>query len=1099
MPYSYAVYTGNGTNDQFTVSFPYIRREHVVASVNYVNATFTWVNNSTIKLDSVPANATRVEVRRVTPVTAPLVDFADGSTLVATDLDTVTLQQTYINQEQDDQIQQGIYVDANGNLTAGNQQLNNLLDPTDPQDAATKNYVDTTTVASAGDTMTGNLAMGGNKVTGLGTPTASGDAATKGYADLKVAKAGDSMTGALAMGGNKVTGVDTPTASGDAATKGYTDTQDALKVSKAGDSMTGPLAMGTNKITGLGDPTNAQDAATKNWVETAATSPLQQFRSIFYGAYATDPAVDPYGAARTEGDLYFNTTLDQMRVFNGTTWQEASADATITRFKFTAAGGETSLSGNDDNAQSLTYNVGLEMVYLNGVLLTRGVDYVATTGSSITGLVALAAADLVEVVAFSQIDAIGSIPSANSTFLQSGAGAVQRTVDNKLKDVVSVKDFGAVGDGVTDDTNAIASAITAAAGNQVVVPPGVYVVNNAIFTNATGIHLEGTPRQTTFKRTSASGSDFVAFATPKATVRGITFDFNKANVSATQWGVRFSTTGSQVLVEHCVFKDNSGGLGSGISCFNTGGSIDATGSVTIQNCEISGCTWEALYIASKANVLIKDNYVHDNSSTGIGIRSYLTKSATNYSTKVLVSGNKVERNGVGISIGGFGPPYDFSVPAATYVTVRDNLLVDNGVMLGLQGHHVSCSNNQIYRVDPVASIEAGIYLNGRFTEVSDNYINIGQASWGIDIGGSSNCNVVDNTIYQLSGTLLNIGGTENCTVQGNRVFATDGTGICCLVYEVEGDGNGTPFPTITSGLVIKENYFYWNNANARGINLLDDAGGASGKVPTIIVGNQFFPSGAGSSYYAVYAVSVSTRCHENYVNGVNATFASPNGDGNLVYHMVFDTVQTSAGGAFAINSVITQMQNEHKDKDRILFVRPTNGGSGYTAATTLSASGGGSGFTGIPLIVGGSIIGVRVTNRGTGYTGSVTITATDPGGGSGATFTSAKYPLLAWNDTVKIIGADSHVLKGTGGANSLNVPEALLLASGGRYTLAYGFNSATWGVETNALPSFSSKGALPAASADLTGAKAYIRTDASNMFLVRCDGTNWRFADGSIV
>jgi hypothetical protein len=294
--------------------------------------------------------------------------------LVAADLDINALQQTYINQEQDDQIQQGIYVDPQGNLTAGNQVLKDLLDPVDPQDAATKNY---------------------------------------------------------------------------------TDIRDALKVSKAGDTMTGPLAMSSQKITGLGDPTNAQDAVTKTWVETATTSPLVQFRSIFYGALATDPAVDPYGNARTEGDLYFNSTLDQMRVFNGTTWQEASADATITRFKFTAAGGETSLSGNDDDSQSLTYNVGLEMVYLNGALLTRGVDYVATTGSSITGLVALSAADLVEVVAFSQIDAIGSIPSANSTFLQSGAGAVQRTVDSKLKDVVSVKDFGAVGDGVADDTDQI--------------------------------------------------------------------------------------------------------------------------------------------------------------------------------------------------------------------------------------------------------------------------------------------------------------------------------------------------------------------------------------------------------------------------------------------------------------------------------------------------------------------------------------------------------------------------------------------------------------------------------------------------------------------
>jgi hypothetical protein len=54
----------------------------------------------------------------------------------------------------------------------------------------------------------------------------------------------------------------------------------------------------------------------------------------------------------------------------------------------------------------------------------------------------------------------GDLIPSNSDFTQSGTGAIQRTVDSKLKETVSVKDFGAVGDGTTDDTAAVIAAMT---------------------------------------------------------------------------------------------------------------------------------------------------------------------------------------------------------------------------------------------------------------------------------------------------------------------------------------------------------------------------------------------------------------------------------------------------------------------------------------------------------------------------------------------------------------------------------------------------------------------------------------------------------------
>lgn len=62
-------------------------------------------------------------------------------------------------------------------------------------------------------------------------------------------------------------------------------------------------------------------------------------------------------------------------------------------------------------------------------------------------------------------------------FLQAGAGAQARTVQSKLREVVSAKDFGAVGDGVTDDTLAMQAAFNyvASVGGTLRFEPGTYL------------------------------------------------------------------------------------------------------------------------------------------------------------------------------------------------------------------------------------------------------------------------------------------------------------------------------------------------------------------------------------------------------------------------------------------------------------------------------------------------------------------------------------------------------------------------------------------------------------------------------------------------
>ena len=70
--------------------------------------------------------------------------------------------------------------------------------------------------------------------------------------------------------------------------------------------------------------------------------------------------------------------------------------------------------------------------------------------------------------------------SEQVTFLQAGTGATQRTALAKLRDTVSVKDFGAVGDGVADDTAAIQATINAANGKPILIPGGTYKITSTL-------------------------------------------------------------------------------------------------------------------------------------------------------------------------------------------------------------------------------------------------------------------------------------------------------------------------------------------------------------------------------------------------------------------------------------------------------------------------------------------------------------------------------------------------------------------------------------------------------------------------------------------
>ena len=85
------------------------------------------------------------------------------------------------------------------------------------------------------------------------------------------------------------------------------------------------------------------------------------------------------------------------------------------RYIFTASGGETVVSADDDGL-SIGYTVNQVSVYLHGGKLVVGTDCVATNGSTITGLSALTASDVVEVIALSSFSPADTVPKSGGTF-----------------------------------------------------------------------------------------------------------------------------------------------------------------------------------------------------------------------------------------------------------------------------------------------------------------------------------------------------------------------------------------------------------------------------------------------------------------------------------------------------------------------------------------------------------------------------------------------------------------------------------------------------------------------------------------------------------
>ena len=419
---------------------------------------------------------------------------------------------------------------------------------------------------------------------------------------------------------------------------------------------------------------------------------------------------------------------------------------------------------------SITYQVGTNSlsVFVDGVnQYGPGAQYAytETSSTSVTFTNGLHVGALVKFTT-SQQQGAGAVNASQVTYNPAGTGAVATNVQAKLRQYVSVKDFGAVGDGTTDDTTALQNAINAvASGGGVYFPAGVYKITSGLTISTNTIRLYG----------------------DAAYLNGVTIKAGAASLdmlTVSSYGAFISNLVFQGFETASVYGENT--TCTGIVFYRGDASKDL-------DSEVNGCFFDQLakgINGTGANLKIYNN-TFQRSIYGI----YLDRRGSTEFRSHVIDGNRFHIIG--------GVSTDASVTNATaikFVSVAAflNQVINNYAddckyfFDGALGHGSQVSNNLIQRnrktaikligsgdtADLVSSVVSGNVIGDVTGTLTSAFLD----GWGIYVDGADGILISGNSIHfvRADGILLTnttlrnqvIGNIINCV---NVLYATDGS------------------------------------------------------------------------------------------------------------------------------------------------------------------------------------------------------------------------------------------------------------------------------------------------------------------------------------
>jgi len=417
------------------------------------------------------------------------------------------------------------------------------------------------------------------------------------------------------------------------------------------------------------------------------------------------------------------------------------------------------------------------VVGIDGVLQSPVDAYTVSTN---TGEITFSSAPPVGSDIVVTTSSISATDISESTVVATGS-TEDRKLTDRFADTVNVKDFGAVGDGVTDDTVAIQAAVDV--GGEIIIPAGTYLISSAITVTVDSTKMKGDAAIIT---ASVSLNTFIEITANDVCVSGVNCVGNEA-------------IGTYVESDFNPFI-------SATNCSN----------VSIKNLEVSGKSGGVLLTScsySSVSDILLNGFLNTLAFAGVGTSSIKLSGGRDINIENCTTRN----HGSGVIL--ISDPVNISIKGCYAQYVHDNgVYISSGTRCSIIGCHVDTVTDG-----------SGIKARGSYHSVTGNVVTA-CADAGINLTG--NGGTPDAQGANGSGTSCTGNTVSDCGLYGIRINKQDNLGARNFIVSnnsientpTDVSGNGIGIFVLTTGTQSSIGHIISNNSINHSANVVSISG-----------------------------------------------------------------------------------------------------------------------------------------------------------------------------------------------------------------------------------------------------------------------------------